>query len=213
MSFLRDSTGRALRALIAITALAILGFHFYALVIQPLDPLIFRVWHIAGRVVFGALVSLTVDSRWLRYTAPALALAVLVGAIYMTMDISGITMRAGVLPSDMDVIIAVMMVAAVLEVTRRTTGNAIFILAILAILYGLYGNHLPDFVGHRGYSFERLITYLYTTNGLLNIPLGSSATYIYLFVLFGSLMMASGAGEYLIKLAIAMSGRAPLLLR
>ncbi|MCE8042361.1 TRAP transporter fused permease subunit [Halomonas daqingensis] len=208
MSFLRDSTGRALRALIAITALAILGFHFYALVIQPLDPLIFRVWHIAGLVVFGALVSLTVDSRWLRYTAPALALAVLVGAIYMTMDISGITMRAGVLPSDMDVIIAVMMVAAVLEVTRRTTGNAIFILAILAILYGLYGNHLPDFVGHRGYSFERLITYLYTTNGLLNIPLGSSATYIYLFVLFGSLMMASGAGEYLIKLAIAMSGRA-----
>jgi TRAP transporter 4TM/12TM fusion protein len=208
MSFLRDSTGWALRALIAITALAVLGFHFYALVIQPLDPLIFRVWHITGLVVFGALVSLTVDSRWLRYTAPALALAVLVGATYMTMDISGITMRAGVLPSDTDVIIAVLMVGAVLEVTRRTTGNAIFLLAILAILYGLYGNHLPDFVGHRGYSFERLITYLYTTNGLLNIPLGSSATYIYLFVLFGSLMMASGAGEYLIKLAIAMSGRA-----
>ncbi|PMR77654.1 TRAP transporter permease [Billgrantia endophytica] len=208
MSFLRDSTGWSLRALIAITALAILGFHFYALIIQPLDPLIFRVWHITGLVVFGSLVSLTMDSPWLRYTAPALALAVLSGAIYMTMDMQGIAMRAGVLPSDTDVIIAVLMVGAVLEVTRRTTGNAIFILAVLAILYGLYGNYLPNFVGHRGYSFERLVTYLYTTNGLLNIPLGSSATYIYLFVLFGSLMMASGAGEYLIKLAIAMSGRA-----
>jgi TRAP transporter 4TM/12TM fusion protein len=159
-------------------------------------------------VVFGALVSLTMDSRWVRYTSPVLALAALIGAVYMTMDLRGITMRAGVLPSDTDVIIAVLMVGAVLEVTRRTTGNAIFILAILTIIYGLYGNNLPDFVGHRGYSFERVVTYLYTTNGLFNIPLGSSATYIYLFVIFGSLMMASGAGEYLIKLAIAISGRA-----
>lgn len=206
--FLKSTTPAAvLQILMVGVAIAIAAFHFYALAIQPLDPLIFRTWHITGLVVFGALMSLSVDSRWLRYTAPLLAIATVVGAIYMTMEMRGIVMRAGVRPSDLDVIIGAVMIAAVLEVTRRTTGNAIFILAVIAILYGLFGNLLPDFIAHRGYSFERLITYLYTTNGLFNIPLGSSATYIYLFVLFGCLMMASGAGDYLIRIAMALSGR------
>lgn len=197
-----------LRATMVVVALGIFAFHFYALVIQPLHPLIFRSWHITGLVVFGALMGMSDDRRWIRYTGPILAMATLAGAVYLTRNLMGIEMRAGVLPNDMDIFFATITLVAILEVTRRTTGNAIFILAVLAILYGLFGNMLPDFMSHRGYSAERLVTYLYTTNGLFNIPLGSSATYIYLFILFGSLMMASGAGDYLIKLAMGLSGRA-----
>ncbi|MEX0870862.1 MAG: TRAP transporter large permease subunit, partial [Aquisalimonadaceae bacterium] len=195
--------GDWLRATMVVVAIAIAVFHFYALAIQPLHPLIFRTWHITGLVVFGALVGLTVDSRWIRYSAPLLGIGALIGAIYMTLNMQGIEMRAGVMPTQMDVIVGSIMLFAILEVTRRTTGNAIFILAIIALLYAMYGNHLPNAFGHRGYGFDRLISYLYGTNGLFNIPLGSSATYIYLFVLFGCLMMASGAGEYLIKVAMA----------
>ncbi len=191
----------------ALVAIAIAAFHFYALAIEPLPPLIFRTWHIAGLVVFGCLMSLRFESGWIRWSSPIVAAAVVLGAVYMTIDMHGIELRGGVFPKRMDVVIATITLLGILEVTRRTTGNAIFILALVAILYALYGNLLPDEFAHRGYSFERLVTYLYTTNGLFNIPLGSSATYIYLFVLFGALMMASGAGDYLIKVAMSLSGR------
>ncbi len=188
--------------------LAIAAFHFYALVIEPLPPYIFRAWHLALLVAFAGVLSLASDKAFIRYTGVLLGIAAVCGAFYITSDLRGLTMRAGVRPNDMDVILATVTLVAVLEVTRRTAGNAIFILALIAVVYGLYGNLLPALVGHRGYSFERLVTYLFTTNGIFNIPLGSSATFIYLFVLFGSLMMASGAGDYLIKLAMSLTGRA-----
>ena len=202
------TSATVLKASIAMLAVAIAAFHFYALAIQPLDPYLFRVWHITGLIAFAALLSLSLDGKWLRYSAVILALATLAGAIYITLDMRSVVMRAGVRPTDLDVFMATAMLVAVLEVTRRTTGNAIFVLALAAVAYGLWGDHLPGFMSHGGYSYERLVTYLFTTNGLFNIPLGSSANYIYLFVLFGCLMMASGAGDYLIKLAMALSGRA-----
>jgi TRAP transporter 4TM/12TM fusion protein len=196
------------RVIAIVVAVAIAAFHFYALVIQPLDPYIFRAWHLAGLVAFAGVLTTVSPNAFVRYSGVLLGAAALAVAIYITSDIRGITLRAGVRPSDLDVVFAAAIVIAVLEVTRRTAGNAIFILALIAIGYALYGNMLPAIVSHRGYSFERLVTYLFTTNGIFNIPLGSSATYIYLFVLFGSLMMASGAGDYLIKLAMALTGRA-----
>lgn len=190
-----------------VAAVAIAAFHFWALVIEPLDPFIFRAWHLVGLVAFAGIIATVSESRFIRYTGLLFGAAAVCGAIYITVDLRGITLRAGVRPSDLDILFAGAMVVTVLEVTRRTAGNAIFILALIAIGYALYGNVLPNIVSHRGYSFERLVTYLFTTNGIFNIPLGSSATYIYLFVLFGSLMMASGAGDYLIKLAMALTGR------
>lgn len=189
-------------------ALAIAAFHLYALAIEPLPPLIFRAWHISGLVIFGALAGLAADSRFIRYTSPFLAAGALASAIYITMNHGGILMRAGVMPNTQDMVFATITIIVVLEITRRTTGNAIFILALLAISYALFGNYMPEGLDHRGYSLERTISYLFATDGIFNIPLGSSATYIYLFVLFGCLMMASGAGDYLIKISMALSGRA-----
>ncbi|MEE4120522.1 MAG: TRAP transporter fused permease subunit [Paracoccaceae bacterium] len=199
---------RPVQAAIVALAVVIALFHFYALAIRPLDPMIFRAWHLAGLVAFAGVCGLTSDNRITRVTGLAFAVAAVWSAIYVTVDLRGITMRAGVRPSEWDIILGTALLVTVLEVTRRTAGTAIFVLALAAILYALFGDALPDVVSHRGYSFERLVTYLFTTNGIFNIPLGSAATYIYLFVLFGSLMMASGAGDYLIKVAMALSGKA-----
>lgn len=205
---LKVSSSRPVYILTAAVAIAIAAFHFYALAIEPLPPLVFRAWHIAGLVAFASILTLSAENRFIRYSGLAFAVAAIWSAIYITGDLRGLTMRAGVRPSEWDLALGTAMLATVLEVTRRTAGNAIFVLALIAVGYGLFGNMLPPAVSHRGYDLERLFTYLFTTNGIFNIPLGSSATYIYLFVLFGSLMMASGAGDYLIKLAMALSGRA-----
>ena len=202
-----DGTWRPVETAATFLAVAIAAFHFYALAIEPLPPLVFRAWHLAGLIAFAGVLCLSSERAFTKYSGLVFSIAAVSGAIYITMDLRGITMRAGVRPSDWDIILAAMMLVTVLEVTRRTAGTAIFVLALIAVAYGLFGDLLPSVVSHRGYSFERLVTYLFTTNGIFNIPLGSSATYIYLFVLFGSLMMISGAGEYLIKLAIALSGR------
>ncbi|MEI3141008.1 MAG: TRAP transporter large permease subunit [Lawsonibacter sp.] len=78
----------------------------------------------------------------------------------------------------------------------------------IALLYGHFGYLLPGIFRHSGYSWPRLIasvtTYLY---GIFGTVLDVSATYIVLFMIFGGLLEASGAGEFFIKVAIALGGK------
>lgn len=96
----------------------------------------------------------------------------------------------------------------VLEAARRVVGWPLVILGATAIAYALWGNHLPSVLWHRGYSFEAIIetTYL-TQDGLWTTPLRVTATYVFLFVLFGAFLVSSGAGTFFTDLARSLTGR------
>lgn len=101
-----------------------------------------------------------------------------------------------------------LLLIAVLEAARRTVGKSLAILGTVFILYGLLGHYLPTPFGHRLYSFGRILESLYLTKeGLWNIPIGVSANFIFIFVLFGSLLLASGAGAFFTDFAEALTGR------
>jgi len=100
------------------------------------------------------------------------------------------------------------LVFTVLEAARRVVGWPLVILGATAIAYALWGNYLPSVLWHRGYSFESVIesTYL-TQDGLWTTPLRVTATYVFLFVLFGAFLVSSGAGTFFTDLARSLTGR------
>ena len=106
-----------------------------------------------------------------------------------------------------DVAMGTILILLVLEAARRTTGPAVPLIAIIFIFYALFGPYLPDFICHKGYSIKRLSTYLsLSTDGVFGVPIGVSANFILLFILYGALLRKTGAGQFFTDVAFALTG-------
>ncbi len=88
--------------------------------------------------------------------------------------------------SPADMAVGILFVLALLEAARRSIGSAMPITAICFLIYAYIGPSLPGLMRHAGFNTEAIIDQLYmTTEGIFGIPLGVSATYVILFVIFG----------------------------
>jgi TRAP transporter 4TM/12TM fusion protein len=106
-----------------------------------------------------------------------------------------------------DYVVAVAGVLMLLEATRRVVGPPLAIIALVMLGYAFAGPWMPDVVAHKGISLTKAVShYWLTTEGVFGVALGVSASYIFLFVLFGSLLEKAGAGNYFIKVAFAFLG-------
>ncbi|MGY6634608.1 MAG: TRAP transporter permease [Alkalilacustris sp.] len=108
------------------------------------------------------------------------------------------------------VIVGALGLVLLLEASRRALGPALAIVGGLFLAYSYFGTGwlIPDLLSHSGRSFNGIInTQWYDTNvGVFGIPLGVSTSFVFLFVLFGSLLDKAGAGNYFIKIAFAGLG-------
>ena len=126
--------------------------------------------------------------------------------LYMVVFYGDIMLRGG-LPTFLDLFFGAMAVLLVLEAARRVVGLPISLIAALFIAYALLGPYIPGMLGHRGFAMKRILSHLYlTTEGILGLPLGVSATFVYLFILFGAFLHKSGLGKFFIDLALAATG-------
>lgn len=115
-----------------------------------------------------------------------------------------------IFPEPMDLVVGWMLVALVLEVTRRTTGWVMPCVAIAFLLYAFFGNHLPAPWQHRGYDAERLIPHLtITLEGIFGTAVDVSASLIVLFTIYGAILQASGAGKFFVDFSFAATGGRP----
>lgn len=109
---------------------------------------------------------------------------------------------------NVQVFIGILAVLLVLEATRRAVGLPITIIASLFLLYAYFGPYFPGGLAHRGLTLNQLSkTMFFSTDGILGTPLSVSATYIFLFLLFGSFLVQTGVGNYFNDLAIAIAGK------
>ncbi len=107
-----------------------------------------------------------------------------------------------------DVIIGGILLMIILEATRRSVSPMLPIITFIFLLYAYFGPYLPGELAHRGFRVVRIVDHIFMSGeGLWSIPLRVSATFVFLFVLFGALMDKTGAGEYLINLSFASMGR------
>ena len=100
------------------------------------------------------------------------------------------------------------LIIATLEMARRAVGPVMMWVGLVFLLYGAFGNLLPDVLATKGFSFERIVRFqVFTGAGLFGAPLGIAAGAVFSFVLFGAFLQVTGAGKFLIDLSFAAAGR------
>ncbi len=138
-----------------------------------------------------------------------LALLACVVALYILLFEEELHLERGSVPIMRDYIFAAIAIVILLVGTYRAAGWIIPALSIFFLAYALFlGQYIPGTFHHRGISLGRLLYRMYLTDeGIFGIVCTVSSTYVYLFILFGAFLLKSGAGDFIIRLAQALTGR------
>ncbi len=191
-------------------ALAASLFHLYTAYFGQLSAMYQRGWHwlFMGTILF---LRYPLNRRRPRGSIDlwdwALAGLLAAGCINILLNWDAIALREGA-PLPSDIWMGVLMILLVLDGARRSMGWPLPLMAMVAIVYALFGPYFPGLLGHAGFPVSELAPFLYLrTDGIFGVPLGVSASFIFLFVLFGSFLSISGAGQFFIDLAVALTGR------
>ena len=150
---------------------------FLALPARKGDPIETPSWLDLGLVAFGIATA----------AYPVLFVDYFLGRMYYVDD-----------PTVADLVLGYGMILLALEATRRSVGLALPLTAATFILYALTVGEQSPLI---------LIDQLYlTTEGIFGIPVGVSATYVILFIIFGALVERTGAGQLFMDVALALAG-------
>ena len=94
-----------------------------------------------------------------------------------------------------------------LEATRRAMGMGMLVTTGFFILFVFAGPFMPEVIQHKGASLQRFVSHMWlTTEGVYGVALGVSVQFIFLFVLFGTLLDLAGAGNYMMQVSFALLG-------
>jgi TRAP transporter 4TM/12TM fusion protein len=136
-----------------------------------------------------------------------LALTGSLAALYIVFDYNGLALRAGA-PITRDLVIGTILVLLLLEAARRVIGPALPVIALFFTAYAFLGPYLPDLFAFKGVSIRKYLGNItLSTEGIYGIPLGVSASIVYLFVLLGALLDKAGAGRFFTNLALSVLGK------
>ena len=109
--------------------------------------------------------------------------------------------------TDFQKIVSVLFVCAAIYISYRALGSILPGLCLLFLIYTFYGSYLPGAFETARVSVYRMATYLMVSSeGLFGSALNVAAIYIFLFVLFGSVLSFIGAGEFFVDIASAAFG-------
>jgi TRAP transporter 4TM/12TM fusion protein len=186
------------------------GFALYANATTTIAPEYNRMvhWGLLGAVAFVAFGRGPTPSST-RGRAIDWCLAALLGAstIFVVVDYPDYLQRTGIVTTS-ELVFGLVMVALVLEATRRVIGWFLVLMVVAALAYALLGQHLTGLFAHRGYDLSRLVGALYLgSNGVYGLPMEISATFVIMFVIFGELLSRSGGDRWFMDLALALTGR------
>ena len=198
--------------IISIIAISFSAFHFYTGGFGLLLGLKQRAIHLAfaSCLIFliypGTKKGFDVNKTKIPLYDVFLAILSIMICSYVVIFFKEIAIRVG-LPSTMDLVVGALAILLVLEATRRVIGSALPIVVTVFLLYSYFGQIMPGFFAHRGYALERIIEHLYSgTEGIFGIPLGVSASFVFLFILFGAVLNKTGMGKFFIDISMALAG-------
>ena len=127
-------------------------------------------------------------------------------AMYLVVFFNDLVTRAG-LPTTVDLVMGFVLIATLLEATRRISNPVLPCLAVVALLYCYFGRYMPQMLAHRGFSVARIVNHMYLgTEGIFGTPLEVSSTFVFMFILFGSVLEKTGLGRFIIDLSMALAG-------
>jgi len=192
------------------TGLAFAAFQLYVAAFNVLPSQVVRGAHVGFLLLltFGLVGNLTAKSDFGRALGWLMGVAGFVCGVYQWIFYADLIVRAGD-PTRADLAIGTLLAVLIFEGTRRLTGLALPLMCGACLLYWFFGQHLPPPFNHRGYDFDQIITHLsFGMEGFYGVPVYVSATYIFLFILFGTFLERAGMIRLFTDVSLGLFGHA-----
>jgi len=197
-----------------VLAISMSAYHLYTAAFGAPEAMMHRSIHLIFTLVL--IILLGISSRMGKkkislYIDFGLLLLVLISMSHIFLNYDYIVTRYPYVHplTQWDFVMGIVLTLVLLEASRRVIGWALPITAAAFLLYTIFGEHLPGLMRHTGFTLETIIDQLYlTTEGIFGIPLGVSATYVILFVIFGAFLEQSGTGQFFMDFATSLVGGA-----
>ncbi|MBQ6774525.1 MAG: TRAP transporter permease [Synergistaceae bacterium] len=203
------------KALIYVYILAMGVFHLFTASAGNYEAYLQRSIHLAF-VLPLAFVLFPVNKSAPRDRVPfydwLLAILAAAPGVYSMINYTAITERIQQIDplTTAQLVLGSLLVILLLEGTRRIVGLPLSLIAALFAIYMLYGYKLPGLLQGYPFSYPEVIEQLYLTDeGIFSSPLGVSATYVMIFLIFGAFLEKSGAGDWFMSVAQAFTGTTP----
>ncbi|MCB1547342.1 MAG: TRAP transporter large permease subunit, partial [Hyphomicrobiaceae bacterium] len=193
-------------------------YHMIVPLIGAYDTFFLRPLHL---LLIGGLGFITFDIRggprdytrfhWTMLIDVALLALLCVTLLHVMQDPTAFENRFGDAEATrMDTNFGIILTLLVVELSRRTIGLPITIFVALMLAYALWGEHLWGFLRHRPIPSDDLFQNMYmTTFGIFGSPVGVMASYVFLFIIFGSFVERSKGGLLIQRVGLKMTGRSP----
>lgn len=194
--------------IMAVIAVGMTLFHFITAGIGTLPTMQQRCIHVGCVLTLIYLVHASKKEKFdVEYLIDWIcAIGAIYTAIYVYFNWYDMALRI-MYPTTNDMIVGVVLVFLVIDCARRRMGWALPVVASVFLLYALFGHMLPGQLGHRQYGWKNVVAQLTMgSEGIFGTVTGVSATYIFLFVLFGTLLEYSGAAKFFVDLATGALG-------
>ena len=200
---------------VAVSSLLIIWavFQVYYTTIGAISAINLRAWHCLFLMSFTFLLFPLSRKSSRSRTLPSLIDLALIALsafciIYLVLYFPKIARTGGRL-NQTDLIVAGCSIFLVFEASRRACGN-LGALAALFLAYNWFGAYLPGPLGHNGLTLKRVLsTQFWGTQGIFGIGIGVSATYIFMFVLFGAFLKYSGFSKFINDFSLSLVGQTP----
>ncbi|HOG18592.1 MAG TPA: TRAP transporter fused permease subunit [Syntrophales bacterium] len=201
-------TKKAIAGAIIVASLLFSGFQIFTSTYGLMTALLQRSIHLSFTLVLVFLFFPSMkNSRATFLIDIPLILVTIASGIYLYVSFEDLMYRVGE-PTQLDYLFGVATIVILIEATRRTVGYTMTLLGVFSLLYCFWGHLLPEPFGHSGRDIDRVLSQMFlSTEGIFGLPLGVAATYVFLFILFGSFMEKSGVGALFINLANAFTGK------
>lgn len=203
----RKFTGKT-ALIVAWIAIAGSLWHIYALGIAATSVILLRNIHLLIGMVLIPLLYPGFDKK-MKITVIDIIMVIAGIAVsgYVLMQDHDFVLRAGVSPTQGDIIFGALAILLVLAITKRVLGWPLVIIVLAFLVYAKFGSYFPGTFMGRNYSITKIISYVFNIDGIYGMTIGVSSTYVVLFILFGAFLQNSGAGELYTDFAYAIAGR------
>ena len=195
-----------MRVFLFLLAALLVAFHL-SLIFSGLVPnLVSRPLHLALALPWILLVG--AEGRWLRISGAILATAGVAASLWVAWSHDALSDQYGILEGRFQIVVSITLLVVVLESARRAIGWPLPLVAALALLYGLFGAHIPGEFGHSGTPLRSFLgTLAIAEGGIWGSLTGISVNVVAIFVIFGAVLNAGEAGQGFMNVAAFAAGR------
>ena len=187
-------------------------FQLYFNTIGTMEAITFRAYHAMFLLVYCFILYPGYKKENRKRKLPSMLDIILIGAtlitfLYFIFNYRRISLSGGFV-TQFENILGIIAIVLTFVAAKRAAGSLVW-LAALFLAYNILGRYIPGTLGHAGFSANRLIGHLFwSSQGIFGTGIGVSATYIFVFVLFGAFLSHSGFTRFINNISLSLVGRA-----